>query len=242
VSKVTLPPKIWLAYETVLESFRTAVEEAGRQVFFPDRPVASSFTGSGQATVEFKRCLYLRDLPSRQLSGSKRLDVVIMASEELQKGTGEHERELWTLRKSKVQLNYIVVGDGIGKLAQALRFDFDQAGQPDHPFFHVQLNDELIAAGECLTGHVDFEVQIPSERSECCVTTRIPTCDMTLASVLYCVAADHLGGPIFKQFAQKVISLEDRLPPLRFDALKNSIATSPLHFKSVHWFAHMQST
>jgi hypothetical protein len=139
-------------------------------------------------------------------------------------------------------LNYIVVANGVGKLVQALHFDFDQDGQIDHPFFHVQLSDELIAADECLTGHVDFEIESPSERNECYVTTRIPTCDMTLISVLYCLAADHLGGPIFNEFAQKVVLIEDRLPPLRFDALRKSVATSPLHFKSIHWFAHMQET
>ena len=242
MSKTILPTKLWAAYEDFLYSFQTAVEQTSGQVFSPDRPIASCFTRSGNATVEFKRCLYLKGLRSRRLSGSKRLDLVIMAMEELERGTGEHDKEVWTLRKSTVQLNYIVVADGVGRLAQALHFDFDQAGQRDHPFFHVQLTDELIAAAECLVGHVDFDIQPPSERSECYVTTRIPTCDMTLASVLYCLAADHFGGAIFNQFAQEVLSIEDRLPPLRFDALKKSVDTSPLHFKSVHWFAHMQST
>lgn len=242
MSKAILPTKLWTAYEDFLYSFQGAVEQTSGQVFFPDRPVASCFTSSGNTSVEFRRCLYLKGLRSRKLSGSKRLDLVVMALEELERGTGERDRELWTLRKSTVQLNYIVVANGVGKLAQALHFDFDQSGQIDHPFFHVQLTDEVIAANECLTGNVDFEIEPPSERSECYVTTRIPTCDMTLASVLYCLAADHLGGPIFDEFAKKVVSIEDRLPPLRFDALKESVQRFPLHFKSIHWFAHTQGT
>ena len=242
MSKAILPNKVRAAYEDILYSFQTAVEQLSGQVFFPDRPVASCFTRSGNTTVEFKRCLYLKGLPSRRLSGSKRLDLVIMVLEELERVTGEHDSDEWTLRKSTVQLNYFVVANGIGKLAQSLHFDFDQAGQADHPFFHVQLTDDQIVADECMTEHKDFEIQAPSEPSECYVTTRIPTCDMTLASVLYCVAADHLRGAIFTQFAQKVDVIQNALPSLRFDALKTSVGRSPLHFKSAHWFAHMQTT
>ena len=242
MTKVILPPnKLWTAYDTFLESFRMAIEEAAGQVFFPDRPVAASFVASAHGIVEFRRCLYLKNLPSRKLSGKKRLDLVILGLESLERGSGQHDRELWTLCKSTVQLNYIVVGNSIGKLAQALHFDFDQTGQVDHPFFHVQLTDELIAADDCLRGHIDFKMQKPTEQNECYVTTRIPTCDMTLASVLYCLAADHLGGAIFNQFAQKVDQLQDRLPPLRFDALKSSVQKTTLHLKSFHWFAHMRT-
>jgi hypothetical protein len=161
-----------------------------------------------------------------------------MGLEELEKGTGNN-KDLWTLRKSTVRLNYIVISNANGKLAQSLHFDFDQAGQPDHPFFHVQLTDEQISADEYPNGDLDFEWQSPTEINECCVTTRIPTSDMTLTSVLYCLAADHLSGDIFKQFALKVDPIQDRLPPLRFEALKNSVKKTSFHFKSSHWFAHM---
>jgi len=238
VIKVIQPPnKIRTAYEDFLGSFQIAVEEAAGEVFVPDRPVGSSFTDSGRSTVEFKRCLYLRGLPSRRLSRSKRLDVIVMGLEELEKGTGT-TKDLWTLRKSTVRLNYIVVSNATGRLAQSLHFDFDHAGQVDHPFFHVQLTDEQIPVHEYPTKDLDFEWQLPTERNECCVTTRIPTSDMTLTSVLYCLAADHLSGDIFKQFALKVGSIQERLPPLRFEALKNSIEKASFHFRSSHWFAH----
>jgi hypothetical protein len=240
VSKVIQAPnKIRTAYEDFLGSFQIAVEEANGQVFAPDRPIGSCFTDSGRATVEFKRCLYVRGLPSRRLNRSKRLDLIVMGLEELERGTGDN-KDLWTLRKSTVRLNYIVVSDASGKLVQSLHFDFDQAGQADHPFFHVQLGDELISPGEYPAGHLDFEWESPPEPSECYVTARIPTSDMTLTSVLYCLAADHLNGDIFKQFALKVDPIQDRLPPLRFEALKNSVAKAAFHFRSSHWFAHMR--
>jgi hypothetical protein len=170
------------------------------------------------------------------------LDLVVLGLEKLDRGAGQNNKGPWILQKSTVRLNYIVVVNDVGKLAQALHFDFDENGQADHPFFHAQLTDEPISAEECLTGHLDFELQSSADRNDCHLTVRIPTCDMTLHSVLYCLAADHFGGPIFSQFAKKVDAMHDRLPPLRFDALRESVATSPKHLKSIHWFAHMRAS
>lgn len=230
---VTTPNKVRSAYEDFLESFRVAVEDAAGEVLFPDRPLGSSFTDSGRATVEFARCLYLRKLPSRRLSGSKRLDIVIEAIEEL-------EKDSWVLKRSIVRLNYFVISDATAQLAQSLHFDFVEGGQPDHPFFHVQLSDELIPEDKRQSARFDLAVLSSGLPNECWVTTRIPTSDMTLTSVLYCLAADHLGGVIFSQFARRVDSIKDRLPALRFEALRNSVQKSSVHFKSFHWFAHMQ--
>ena len=67
---------------------------------------------------------------------------------------------------------------------------------------------------------------------------------MTFTSVLYSLMADHLCADkrdgIFHQFADKVQAIKhERLPPLRFEALKGSFGKSFTHFKSPHWFAHM---
>lgn len=230
---VATPNKVRSAYEDFLEFFRVAVEDAAGEVLFPDRPLRHCFTDSGRATVEFARCLYLRKLPSRRLSGSKRLDIVIEANEEL-------EKDSWVLKRSIVRLNYFVISDATAQLAQSLRFDFVEGGQPDHPFFHVQLSDELIPEDKRQSARFNLAVLSSGLPNECWVTTRIPTSDMTLTSVLYCLAADHLGGGIFSQFAQRVDPIKDRLPAVRFDALKNSVEKSSVHFKSFHWFAHMQ--
>ena len=106
---------------------------------------------------------------------------------------------------------------------QSLRFDFDEKGQLDHAFFHVHLSDELIAEGERLSAHFEVPVQNPTQPNECWVTTRIPTPDMTLTSVLFCLAGDHLRTDIFGQFVERVDPIQARLPPLRFEALKNSV-------------------
>jgi len=60
---------------------------------------------------------------------------------------------------------------------------------------------------------------------------------MTLTSVLYCLAADHLRTDTFQEFAERVEPIQGRLPILSFDARKASVAKVPAHFKSSHWFA-----
>lgn len=186
--------------------------------------------------MEFRRCLYVKNLPCKYLGGGKRLDVVMVGLEELDRV------DPWRVKKSTVYLNYFVVSNGKAQLVQALHFDFDEQVQADHPWFHLQLSNELISDEDRRSAHFDLELQPSAQSDECRVTTRIPTSDMTLTSVLYCLAADHLRGDIFGQFAERVDPIQDRLPPLRFDALKSSVEKSSLHFKSFHWFARMGQT
>jgi hypothetical protein len=159
------------------------------------------------------------------------LDIVIKAVETF-------ETPKWVLTKSTVSVNYIVVKDSTAKLAQSLHYDFIATGQKDHPFFHAHLTDGRIPEDDLRDA--GFELQLPEQPSDCWVTTKIPTPDMTLASVLYCVVADHLGAGHFKQFAQKVEAIQGRLPHPGFDAIRKSLQTSSKHFKSSHWFAHMR--
>lgn len=57
---ITPSNKIKSAYEAFLEAFRTTVESAGKEVKFPDRPIHSCFSQSGDGTAVFERCLYLK--------------------------------------------------------------------------------------------------------------------------------------------------------------------------------------
>ena len=203
--RVGRPPyRVVSAYEDFLEAFRQAIEDANGQVIFPDVPLASCFTESGKgATVAFKRCLYLKDCPCRKLPHGKRLDVAIMALEEI---TGP----AWLLTRSTVYLNYFVVSNSKAHLAQSLHYDFLEGGQADHPFFHVQLTGEPIPENDLRSIGFDVELKLAEQSDECSVTTRIPTPDMSLASVLYCLVADHWGTGVFSQFAERADSLQDR--------------------------------
>jgi hypothetical protein len=157
---------------------------------------------------------------------------VIKAREALEKST-------WALTRSTVYVNYFVNSQSVAQLVRALHYDFESGGQADHPFFHAQLSDESIPEADLRTTGFDGTLKLPDNPHERWIGTRIPTPDMTLSSVLYCLVADHLGAAIFKQFAGNVHSIQDRLPNLEFDAMKESLKKTNGHFKSSHWFAHM---
>ena len=231
---VTPPNKVSSAYEDFVEAFRLAVEDANVEVVFPPRPLRSCFTEfGGNTAAAFERCLYLKNWPCRKLPQNRRLAIVIKALETF-------ERPSWSLSKSSVYLNYFVVDGTTAELVQSLHYDFVAGGQTDHPFFHLQLTNEPIPELDLRNTGFDLQLKLPDQPSRCWVTTRIPTPDMTFASVLYCVVADHLGAGIFRQFAEKIDSIQDRLPSPGFEDLKNSLRQSSVHFKSSHWFAHMK--
>jgi hypothetical protein len=230
VKVVAIPNQVRSAYEDFLGAFEKAVEDNAGQVFSPDPPLHSCFVDAGEGTVQFKRCLYVKNLPCRRLSAEKRLDVVIMVLEELERG------DPWRVKKSTVYVNYFTVKDIQGQLVQSMHFDFNEDVQTDHPVFHLHMSDEIISNADMRSAHFDLEIHPLHPSNECWVTTRIPTPDMTLTSVLYTLAADHLRTEIFAQFVKGVEPIQRRLPPLRFDAIKTSVQKSPQHFKSSHWF------
>lgn len=232
---VTVPNAVSSAYEDFLQSFRAVIEDSDLSLAPEVRPIRSSFLAAGGNTqVVFAWSMYLKGWPCRRLGAGKRLDLAIKALETF-------SRESWQMTKSTVYVNYIVVSAGEAKLVQALHYDFVEPGQADHPYFHVQLSDEPIPNAELRASGFDLDLAAPKESNECWVTTRIPTPEMTLASVLYCLVADHLGESQFDQFSRTVKSIEDRLPPPAFDSIKVSLERSPKHFKSSHWFAHMRN-
>lgn len=234
-NQVTPPNKVSSAYEEFIEAFRTAVEDANRELSMPGRPLRSLFEGSADsASASFNACLYLKDWPCKRLARNRRLDIAVKALEVF-------SRPAWLLTKSTVYVSYFLVSSGLAVPVQSLHYDFVDGGQTDHPFFHVHLSDEPIPESDLRNAGCDVKLTLPEASSnECWVTMKIPTPDMTLASVLYCMVADHLGAEVFRQFAENVHSIQDRLPAPGFDALKRSIQGSAIHFKSSHWFAHMR--
>ena len=196
---VGTPNQVRGAYQDFLHFFQIAIENNNGFMFTPDPPLSSWFIDSGTGSVVFKGCFYLKNLQCRRLKGGKRLDVVAVGLEELERN------DPWRVKKSTVYLNYFTVVGAKAQLVQSLHFDFDEKGQVNHPFFHVQLNHDLISDADRKSAKFDIELHPSSDQaSECAVTTRIPTPDMTLTSVLYCLAADHLRTDTFQEFAEWV--------------------------------------
>ena len=232
------PYKVTSAYEAFLEEFFRVAADANQTVS-SSKAALNCFRPSGDnTTTTFEICLYLKDWPSKKLPRGKQLHVFMKVLEML-KRPEPLSGSSWGLMKSTVYLNYIVVSNSTAHLAQSLHFDFVEGGQTDHPIFHVQLTTERIPTDDLRNTGFDLELELPGQANECWVTTRIPTADMTLASVLYCMVADHLGTNFFRDFAERVHPVQERLPHPSFDVLKRSLEKSPTHFKGSHWFAHM---
>lgn len=230
---ITPPNNVRAAYEDFLESFRIVVEDSNLTPPPQVRPIGSSFlAGRDNREAVFGWSTYLKGWPHRHLQRGKRLDVVVKAIETFSLPS-------WQMMKSTVYVNYIVVVGNTAKLVQALHYDFVDQGQVQHPFFHVQLTDEPIPEADLRACGLEVDLTNSPESNECWVTTRIPTPDMTLASVLYCLVADHLGTPRFSEFSRAVQSIESRIPPPAFESIRQSLQRFPTHFKSSHWFSHM---
>lgn len=233
-SQTVLPPStVRTAYEGLLEAFRTTVEGANLSLSFQMRPLKSSFVKvDGTNNAAFIYSFYLKGWPCRRLPRNKRLDVVVKAMETFNKPS-------WGVTKSTVYVNYFVISGTETKLVQSLRYDFVEGGLDDHPLFHVHLTDELIPEDDLRSA--GCELSVPISANECWVATRIPTPDMTLASVIYCLVADHLGAVRLSQFAEKVESIQDQMPAPCFEPIRQSLHRSTGHFKSSHWFSHINA-
>jgi hypothetical protein len=107
-----------------------------------------------------------------------------------------------------------------------------------HPLFHAQLCSDHIALDGFSAGEIGFEYQIDPAPASCFRDARIPTSDMTLPSVLLCLAADHFEKPFFCQFREEATVLQQTLPRPAFNSLRQSIAAAPDHLRSSHWFSH----
>ncbi len=227
------PSKVRSAYEALIASFQIVVEDANVTMVL-SRPPGACFESTDAEGPVFKTCLWLKGWPHRRLGSKKRLDVAVCALE-----TFDASDATWRLTKSTVYMNYLIVEDSTALLVQSLHYDFVAGGQEHHPLFHVQLTHELISQEYLRDVLIDLELKLQDDPNPCWVTTRIPTPDMTLSSVLYCLVADHLAPANSRDFHERTQSIYDRLPALSFDTLIKSLEKSS-HFKSSHWYAHMR--
>lgn len=226
------PYAVTQAYSDLVEAFRLVAENCNAEVVFPRPPVEACFHPAHDE-CEFRWSVWLKSWPHRHLPGSARLDIALRVLERLRRTSAGS----WEVAKSTVYATYLRVENDRGRVIQTVHYDFLADGQECHPMFHAQLT------GEC-ADMADMEAWIPVDGPEADrlskVVMRIPTSDMSLASVLYCLVADHLGGSSFREFQGKAHNIQERLPQLGYGALREGIIRSQ-HFKSSHWFAHMNS-
>lgn len=227
-----LPYNVTQKYEALIQGLRDAGTSADCGDVAEAQPIGACFRPSAAGdAVMFECALLLKQWRWKGASGKERINILVHAREKIRK-------EDHVLLTSSVGVNYLGLPDG--DLLQAFHFDYDPA-QADHPLFHMQVTNRCI---ELSAEHVqELEIKMPAEpipRVLRCA--RIPTCDMTLASVLLCLAADHVGGAIFAEFLERISELQQQMPQPDIGKLATSLGVAVGNVRSSHWFRHLLPT
>ncbi|HUN98533.1 MAG TPA: hypothetical protein VMU69_20165 [Bradyrhizobium sp.] len=225
-----LPNAVLSAYDGLVNALRQASEDANVGfVKFAEYPSARfRVDPNDQNTALLDLHLHLMEWKAR----GDTLSILLHAREAI-------NRKTQVLMRSSVHLSYYRVKGKEAKLLHNVHFDYD--GEQDyHPVFHVQLCKDDVVLPKEITRKLEFQYKRGNNEYTCYRDARIPTSDMTFASVLLCLAADHLvQGPFFKNIFDSVCAHQEEMPRPKFAKTKASIAKTPNHLGSSHWFAHM---
>jgi len=216
-------------YDALVHALQEIAEQADSGTVFWTKPLSGRFRyDAGKAVLDAH--LHLSGWKWRSDSSKHRLHILLRVRETIQCS----DKALFA---SNVHVDHYLVKEGTAKLLQSMHFDF--AGEEDcHPVFHAQVCADPISLDSQTATELEFDFAVDSSAVSCFRDARIPTSDMTVASVLLCLAADHLGKPFFCQFRDKAIDLQPHLPQPAFALLKQSLTAEPQHLSSSHWFTH----
>lgn len=225
-----LPYKVTAKYEELIEALRTTGTNADCGEIAEAKPINSCFRSDEDGHEYFECVLHLKEWKWKGVSGKERINILVHAREKIRR----NDRALLS---SSVCVNYFTLGSGQADLLQAFHYDFEPT-QRDHPLFHMQVTNRCITLSPEDTQ--ELEIQIPAAVAPTVLRcARVPTCDMTLASVLLCLAADHVGGELFAEFFDRICELQKEMPRPNIDALGQSLGGGISDIRSSHWFRHV---
>lgn len=224
-----LPYKVTGKYELLIDALSKVGTNADCGEVALPKPAISCFSFEDSGVVVFDCIMYLKSWRWRGASKKERVNILVHAKERIR-------RSDQVLLSSTVCVNYLTVADDRSDLLQAFHYDYDP-GQADHPLFHMQITNRCIALSA--TDLELLEMQLPAVATPPVLRcARVPTCDMTLASVLLCLAADHVGGKLFEEFLAEICELQKEMPHPNLDTLGRSLGASIRDVRSSHWFRH----
>ncbi len=226
-----LPYKVTGKYELLITALNDAGASADCGEVLTSKPIVSCFRQSEKAPEEvlFDCVLILKSWRWKGVSKAERINILIEAKERIR-------RDNFALLSSSVSVNYFSDANGQPQLLQAFHYDY-ASDQPDHPLFHLQVTNRCIALSQQDCEQLDIE--LPAEVAPGVLRcARVPTCDMTLASVLLCLAADHVGGELFTEFLDKLCEYQREMPQPNIDKLIESFGNPVQDIRSSHWFRH----
>jgi hypothetical protein len=217
-------------YEQVLEALQEAAETSNTGFVFRKQSLVSCFRRATSA-IEFDCYLLLRDWRWRPTTAKERVEILVHAQEEISDDAVQ-------LNRSTVRVTYYLVNANNLAPLHTVHFDYGRM-EPCHPAFHVQVAADPVVLPDTDRTELECDFAFPQQTGSCFQGARIPTADMTLSSVLLCLAADHIGGAFFSEFRAKLREIQQRMPQPVFAELRASIAAEPNNLRSFHWFAHM---
>jgi hypothetical protein len=215
-------------YDALINALEDTSAQANCGSIAWTKPLSNQFRHA-DGYANFTAFLHLRDWKWRGTS-KKGIHILLSIQERIRCADK-------TLVASSIHSDYYFVETNKAKLLHSIHFDFD--GMRDcHPLFHAQLCSDRVVLDDFIKNEIEFDYEIDPTPSSCFRDARIPTCDMTLPSVLLCLAADHFERPFFCQFREQATILQNDLPHPVITSLRESIAGAPNHIRSSHWFSH----
>ena len=227
-----LPYKVTGKYELLIAALNETGASADCGEVVSAKPILSCFSTNEYNPAEtlFDCILYLKSWRWKGVSKKERINILIHAKERIR-------RDNQSLLASSVCVNYFNGPTEQPELLQAFHYDY-ATDQPDHPLFHMQITNRCIALSDTDSNQLEMKIpaEVPPPVLRC---ARVPTCDMTLASVLLCLAADHVGGGLFAEFMSKICEIQKEMPQPNIGQLGASLGAPVQDVRSSHWFRHI---
>lgn len=217
-------------YDTFIGKIEDSANNSNGGIVKYSQPLSGSFRNVPGGKAEFESYIHLKGWRVRSTS-NKRMSVLIHVQETIQCSDQ-------SLVRSTVRVSYFDIDGDNATLLQSIHFDYG-ALQDCHPTFHAQVTNEPITLTEDQALELDFVYAVSDGNQSWFNNAHIPTSDMTFASVLLCLAADHIPVNFFRPVLEFFRSSCEAFPKPTFTALRTSLADHPNHLRSLHWFSHM---
>jgi hypothetical protein len=216
------------AYDSLVHALEEASTRSNVGFVEWTEPISSRFRVSQEDSdvAEFDAVLHLYDWKARDV----KLSILVHARERIRRSTGG-------LLQSSIHVGYYRLRNSAAEQLQNIHYDY-KGEEAYHPVFHAQLCEDPVPLTAAQEAELSFTLPRVGGPFVCFREAKIPTSDMTLGSLLLCLAADHIKGAFFNEFIASVRSLQTNMPAPVFESTKRSLNGSD-HLRSSHWFAHM---
>lgn len=220
---------VMTAYDTLVQKLSEEGECANKGAVKLNKPITACFNvnQNNNKVTEFEVYMHFVEW----MSNNEKIGILLHAREAINRPNN-------TIIKSTIKVDYYTIEGKTSLHRHSIHFDFDSATLC-HPLFHAQVCTDWIALPDGMGEEIGFRYVREPTQSRCFREARIPTSDMTLPSVLLCLAADMLAPQFFTSYLESVCKIQQRMPLPAHNQTQLSINNAAVaHLRSSHWFAH----